>query len=77
MEGELDIVTAVCAICVAAYVAIAIGYVAHFDLGFSIQQIRGAALAIAVLVAHSLPSISLAKSWVKPKVLEEGTATAL
>ena len=51
MESKLDIVTIVSAVCVAAYAAVAIRYVARYDLGFSLQQIRGAALVIAVVIA--------------------------
>jgi hypothetical protein len=51
MESKFDIVTTASAVCVAAYVAIAIGYVARYDLGFSPQEIRGTAVVIAVIIA--------------------------
>lgn len=51
MESKFDIVTTASAICVAAYVAIAIGSVASYDLGFSSQEIRGTAVSIAVTIA--------------------------
>ncbi len=51
MENKLDAVTAVSAVGVAAYVAVAIGYVARYDLDFSPHQICGTALIAAVLVA--------------------------
>ena len=55
MEGKLDIVAMITAVCVAAYAAAAIRYVARYDLGFSLEEIRGvsvvAAVVIAVLVA--------------------------
>lgn len=51
MKNKLDAVTAVCAVGVAAYVAVAIGYVASYDLGFSPYQIRVTALITAVFIA--------------------------
>ena len=51
MERKFDVVTAACAVWVAGYVAIMIAYVARFDLGFTPQQIRGAAVILAVAVA--------------------------
>ena len=51
MESKFDIVTAASAVGVAAYVAIAIGYVASCDLGFSAQEIRDTAVGIAVTMA--------------------------
>ena len=50
MESRFDIVTIASAVGVAAYLAIATGYVAHYQLGFSPQEIRGAAALIAVAV---------------------------
>ncbi|WP_298256818.1 hypothetical protein [Bradyrhizobium sp.] len=41
----------VSAIFVAGYAAIAIGYVAHYDLGFSLNEIRGAAALVAIVIA--------------------------
>jgi hypothetical protein len=51
MENKLDGVTVASAVGVAAYAAIAVGYVAQNGLGFSLEEIRGTALVIAVLVA--------------------------
>lgn len=51
MESKFDIVTTASAVGVAAYVAITIGYVARYDLGFSLQEIRGTAVVIAVIIA--------------------------
>jgi Kef-type K+ transport system membrane component KefB len=51
MERKLDVVTTVSAVCVAAYVAIAIGYVARNHLGFSLQEIREVAVVTAVVIA--------------------------
>jgi hypothetical protein len=49
MENRLDVLTIVIAICVAGYVALAIDYLAR--LGFTLQEIRGAAVLIAVAMA--------------------------
>jgi hypothetical protein len=51
MERKFDIVTTACAGCVAGYVAVIVGYLARFYLGFSPQEIRGAAVVIAVVLA--------------------------
>ncbi len=51
MESKFDIVTIAGAVGVAAYVAVAIGYVARYDLGFSAEAIRGTAVGIAVTMA--------------------------
>ena len=50
MESRFDIVTIAIAVGVAAYVAIAMGYVARYELGFSLQEIRSAAVLIAVVI---------------------------
>ena len=47
----MDIVTMITAVCVAAYAALAIKYVARYDLGFSLQDIRGVSVIIAVVIA--------------------------
>jgi hypothetical protein len=50
MESKLDgLVTIVIAVCVAAYAALAIGYLARLEL--SLQEIRGAAVLIAAVIA--------------------------
>ena len=54
MESKFDIVTIVSAVGVAAYLAIAMGYVAHYDLGLSLQEIRSAAVVVAVAIAAAI-----------------------
>ena len=51
MESKFDIVTIVSAVCVAAYVAIAMRYVAHEGLGLSLQEIRSTAVVVATVIA--------------------------
>jgi tetrahydromethanopterin S-methyltransferase subunit C len=51
MQGRWDAIAIVSAVCIAAYAAIAIRHVAHYDLGFSLSEIRGAAVAIAIIIA--------------------------
>jgi hypothetical protein len=51
---ELDPVTIASAVGVAAYMAIATGSVAHYNLGLSLQEVRGAAVAIAVVIATAI-----------------------
>ena len=48
------VMTATTATFVAAYAAILIGYVAHHNLGFRVEEIRGAAVLTAVIVATLL-----------------------
>lgn len=50
MEAKLDLVTVTCAICVAAYAAIAMEYVAQYGLGISLQQIRDASILLAGVI---------------------------
>jgi len=40
MESRFDIVTVANAVCIAAYVAITLGYVALYDLGLSRDEVR-------------------------------------
>ena len=47
----MDIVTIVSAVGIAAYAAVAIRCVARYHLGFSLQEIRGVAMVIAVVIA--------------------------
>ncbi len=54
MEGRFDMVTIANAICVAAYVAIALGYVALYDLGLSREAVRSGAMIAAILIAAML-----------------------
>jgi hypothetical protein len=49
-KGKLDMLTIFSAIGVAAYAAVAIRYVARYDLGFSFEEIRGAAMVSAVVI---------------------------
>lgn len=49
MESKLDVLTIIVAVCVAAYAALAIEYLAR--LGLSLQQIRGGAMLSAVVIA--------------------------
>jgi drug/metabolite transporter (DMT)-like permease len=51
MERRLEMVTIANAICVAACVAIALGYVALYDLGFSREAVRSGAVIAAILIA--------------------------
>ena len=51
MQSRWDGVATISAVCVAAYAAIAIRYVAHHILGFSLHEIGGAAVAIAIVMA--------------------------
>jgi hypothetical protein len=51
MESKLDAVIAISAIFVAAYVAAVIDYVARYGLGIPLQEIRGAAVVVAVVIA--------------------------
>jgi hypothetical protein len=51
METRFDIVTMASAVCVAGYVAIALRYVALYDLGLSGQQVRGGAVITAIAMA--------------------------
>jgi hypothetical protein len=50
MESKFDIATIIHVVFVAAYVAIALD-VAQYDLGYSLQEIRGAAVMTAVVIA--------------------------
>ena len=56
MRTRVDLVTIVMAVWVAAYAALGIGYVAHYQLGFSRYQIRGIALAVALAIATFIAS---------------------
>ncbi len=51
MERKLDVVATVAAVCVAAYAALAIRYLARHYLGFSLQEIREIAVVTAVIIA--------------------------
>ena len=44
MTDKQDIVAIAMAVCIAAYIALAVDYVAHHDLGVSNALIRGAAI---------------------------------
>jgi hypothetical protein len=51
MENRFDIVTIASAVCVAGYAAMALGYVALYDLGFSRHEVRCGAMIVAMLMA--------------------------
>jgi hypothetical protein len=51
MDSKPDIAAIIIGVCVAGYAALAIRYVAQHDLGFSLQHIRGAAIACATVIA--------------------------
>jgi hypothetical protein len=52
MKGNSELaVTAGAAVCVAAYAATAIGFIAHYELGFSSEAIRSSALVLAIILA--------------------------
>jgi hypothetical protein len=67
MERKLDLVATVIAVGVAAYAAAAIGYVARYHLGLSLEEIRSAALAIAVVAAALFGIDFFGKKLRKPK----------
>ena len=51
MESRFEMVTIASAVCVAGYVAIALRYVALYDLGFSREEVRSGAMIVAILMA--------------------------
>jgi hypothetical protein len=51
MENRFDIVTMASALCVAGYAALALRYVALYDLGFSGHEVRCGAVIVALLMA--------------------------
>jgi hypothetical protein len=51
VNSKLDMATAASAVGIAAYLAIAVGYVAHYVLDFSAEEIRDPAVAIALTIA--------------------------
>ncbi len=58
MENELDCVTIIVAICVAAYVAIMLDYVASSELGWSLARVRGSAV-IGILAMTAMMLVAL------------------
>ncbi len=54
MKSKLDAVTAVSAVGVAVYAAIAMEYMAQFGLGLSLEEIRGAAMLTAVVLTTAI-----------------------
>ena len=54
MESRFDVMTIAIAVCVAAYIAITLGYVALYDLGLSGEKVRGAAMIAAILIAATV-----------------------
>jgi hypothetical protein len=67
MEDRFDIVTITSAVGVAGYVAIVLGHVALFDLGFGREQVRGAAMIAAILIAALVAADCLGKDPGKAK----------
>ena len=51
MAGKFEGETIVTAVCVAGYAALTLGYVAHYDFGFSRTEIRDSATIVAILLA--------------------------
>jgi hypothetical protein len=51
VESRFDIGTIATAVCVAGYVAIALRYVALYDLGLSREEVRSGAMIVAILMA--------------------------
>jgi hypothetical protein len=51
MEDRFDIVTIASAVCVAGYAAMALRYVALYDLGLSRQQVGSGAVIVAIAMA--------------------------
>jgi uncharacterized membrane protein len=51
METRFDLVAIANSACVAGYAAIMLGYVAHYNFGYSRLEIRGGALISAILLA--------------------------
>jgi hypothetical protein len=51
MESRFDIVTIASAVCVAGYAAMALRYVALYDLGLSGQEVRSGAVVVAMAMA--------------------------
>ena len=66
MEGKFDLVTIANAVCVAAYVAIALG-VALYDLGIPREAVRAAAVIGAVLLAALMANDFLGRKPGKAK----------
>jgi hypothetical protein len=67
MENRFDLVTITSAVGVAGYVAIMLGYVALFDLGFGREQVRGAAMIAAILIAALVAADRLGRGPGKAK----------
>jgi hypothetical protein len=54
METRFDLVMIASATCVAAYVAVGLGYLAVYDFGLSRDLVRSAATSAAILIAATL-----------------------
>ena len=67
MEARLDAVTITCAVCVAAYAALAAEYVAQYAFGVSLEIIRGTSLLIAVVMATVIALDFFGKKRIKAK----------
>jgi hypothetical protein len=57
MKGKFDTVTIIHVVFVGAYLAIALDHVAQYDPGYSLQEIRGAAMTTAVVLAATFIAI--------------------
>jgi hypothetical protein len=55
------------AVCAAAFTALWLAYIAHYDLGLSRQEIRTPAVAAAVVIATLMVIEFFGKKWRKPK----------
>jgi hypothetical protein len=68
MEDGIDsFVTIALAICVAGYFAIMLGHIAHAKLGFSVEQIRAAAMLAALMLAMPMALGFFRKEAGKPR----------
>jgi hypothetical protein len=68
METTLGrVLTCLMAVCAAAFTALWLAYIAHYDLGLSRQEIRTPAVAAAVVIATLMVIEFFGKKWRKPK----------
>jgi hypothetical protein len=67
MKNRIDLVQIVIAVGVAGYLAITLAYVAHYDFGFSREEIRSEAMLAAILIAALVAIEFFGKKLGKPK----------
>jgi hypothetical protein len=67
MEGRVDVLTIIIAVGAAGFVAVTLGCVAHYDFGFSREQIRSDAVLAAILIAAMVAIDFFGKKLGKPK----------